>query len=177
MTATLTRKGAVLAAFAASLVAALAVGTLAVGASTTNHTAPSVGHGENIFFKTPLDTNFCIDEASGAAQGRTVYMNECNAGVSQQWALTKNADGTNSMIDQQGMCLDATGRKAGDGFPLKVYNCSFGKLQRLRYTPAGLLQFSSTDLCLSIQTAGYDVAVSLSKCNSSSLHQQWKLAH
>jgi hypothetical protein len=161
----------------AVILVALLGGALAVEASVTTRTTPSTAHGENFLFKTTLDTTFCIDEAAGATQGRAMFMFSCTTADTQRWAITKNSDGTNALIDSQGMCVDTTGRKAGDGLAIKVANCNFGKQQRFRYTASGLIQVSGTTLCFWIPLPADNAAVSLVKCRGSSAHEVFKLAH
>lgn len=170
------RRALIQSAATAAVLAGLLGGSIAVEASIATRAAPSTAHGESFLFKTQLDSSFCVDVVSGATQGRTVFLSTCSTADTQRWSLTKNADGSNAFIDSQGMCVDSSGRKAGDGLPVKVFNCNFGKTQRFRYTAAGHIQVNGTNLCFSIPLAATGAAVSLAKCSNTSTRQVFKLA-
>jgi hypothetical protein len=158
------------------VVASLA-GVVHVAGSVSAAVTPSTAHGEHFLFELAVDRTFCIDEAPGNAQGRAVTLSACGTADTERWALTENADGTNAFIDSQGMCLDTTGRKIGDGIALKVFDCRFNDHERFSYTALGLVQVKSTDACLRVPGAANGTAVSLAKCDSTSTGEVFKLAH
>lgn len=136
---------------------------------------PSTAHGENNLFESALDNSYCIDVVPGGTQGRAVILSTCSTADTQRWALTDNADGTNAIIDSEGMCVDSTGRKLGDGISLGVFDCTFHGHQRFSFTPDGLIQAKQG--CLSVQGAINGGAVSLVACDSTNQHEVFKLAH
>jgi hypothetical protein len=136
---------------------------------------PSTAHGANFLFESVLDTNFCIDVAPGTTEGRAVTLSACLTADTERWALTENTDGTNAFIDSEGMCLDSTGHKLGDGNPLEVFDCGFRGHERFSYTVDGLIQAKVG--CLSVQAAATGTAVSLAPCDNTSKHEMFKLAH
>jgi len=126
---------------AAAIPTLVVLGENPVGATAgTAALAPSTAFGENILFKSGVDSTFCIDEQSGSTQGRTVILSTCTTADTQRWALTHNANGTNSIVDSEGMCVDSTGRKAGDGVALEVFDCNLHTHQQVSYTATGLIQ-------------------------------------
>jgi len=159
---------------AAGLVAFFA-GTTAAVAIVEPHTTPSYAHGGGYQVKSWVDTSFCIDVAPGGTQGRAVTLSQCfSAAASERWTFTKNSDGSNLIVDSQGMCVDSVGRKAGDGIAVKVRNCSFVKSQRFRVTNLGQIQLSGTTTCLAIPRAGAGVALLLETCSNSNPWQVFK---
>ena len=149
-------------------------GSGSVGAAGTP-LPPSTAHAENVLFKSALDNTFCIDVVPGSTQGRAVILSTCSTADTQRWALTDNVGGTNSIIDSEGMCVDSTGRKLGDGLSLEVFDCSFHAHQRFSYTADGLIQAKQG--CLSVQGAVDGGAVSVVACDNSNNHEVFKLAH
>ena len=163
------------AALGAGLVTLMVGGAVAAANIGTRATS-STAHGANIQFKTQTDTNFCIDVAPGSTQGRKLSLSTCSPSATERWAVTRNSDGSNLFIDSQGLCVDAAGRKVGDGVALRVANCSFVKSQRFSFNSIGQFRISGTTMCLSIPRAVSAVAVFLETCNGSSARQQFKLA-
>ena len=153
------------------------IGSSAVAVAVVNsHAALSTAHGEGLQIKSQVDPSFCIDVTAGATQGRALSLSACGGYATQRWTFTKNSDGSNLLVDTQGMCVDTAGRKAGDGVALKVRNCSFANSQRLQFTSAGHLQVSGTTKCVSIPRANAGAAVFLQTCNSSNPLELFKLA-
>jgi hypothetical protein len=179
---TSSRKSRVLALFAAavslfggSVLVAGSFGSAGSVGAAGAPLPPSTAHGENFLFKSALDTNFCIDVAAGSTQGRSVILNQCTSVDTERWALTDNANGTNAIVDSEGMCVDSSGRKLGDGISLEVFDCSFHGHQRFSYTTDGLIQ--TKEGCLSVQGAVSGAAVSVVSCDSTKNHEVFKLAH
>ncbi len=153
----------------------LFAGTAAAVAIVDPHTTPSTAHGEAFQIKSQVDTTFCIDVAAGGTQGRKLSLSACAPYATERWTFTKNSDGSNLLVESQGMCVDTAGRKPGDGVSLKVENCNFLKSQRLRFTSVGRIQASGTATCLSIPRAAAGVAVFLETCSASNPRQRFKL--
>jgi len=147
-----------------------------IGGATAHHAAvtPTTAHGEYFLFKSALDSTFCIDEQPGNTQGRTVILSTCTTADTQRWSLTENSDGTNFIVDSQGMCVDSTGRKLGDGFAVEAFDCNSHAHQRFTYTADGQLQARLG--CLAVPLAADGAAVSIASCNSASNSQVFKLA-
>jgi hypothetical protein len=158
----------------AGLVALVAGGAVAA-AVVAPHTTPSTAHGESFEVKPVVDVSFCINVPYGGTQGRPLTLSACGPAPTERWTFTKNSDGTNLFVDYQGMCVDAAGRKAGDGIALKVRSCSFVASQRSRFSSVGRIQISGTKMCLSIPRANSGAAVFLQTCDSSNSLQEFKL--
>jgi hypothetical protein len=165
-------------AMTATLAAVLVLlGTTVVTGSVGAVVPPSTAHGEHFLFKSALNNAFCISDAAGNTNGRKVTLAGCSTIDTERWTLTEDTDGTNALVDSQGMCVDTTGRVAGDGLAVKVFTCGFGAHQRFRYTAAGLIQATGTTLCLWVPGAAAGAAVSVATCNNASTREMFKLAH
>jgi len=136
---------------------------------------PSTAYGESLLFKAAVDGTFCLDEQSGSTQGRMVILSTCTTADSQRWTLTHDPDGSNAMVDSQGMCIDSTGRKVNDGTAVEVFDCNLHSHQRFSYTADGLIQAKQG--CLSVPGAAVGAPVSLVTCDSTSNRQLFHLAH
>ncbi len=138
---------------------------------------PSNVHGAHFLVKNGLDPSFCMDVAAGAAEGRSVTLSPCNAGDSERWDFTWNADGMNAIVDNQGMCVDIRGRHAGDGVAVAVYKCHFGENEKFSVSATGHIREVKTGKCLSVPRAGAGAAVFLEDCDEAKKQQVWTLAH
>jgi hypothetical protein len=138
---------------------------------------PSTAHGENFLVKSAVDSTFCMDMTPGATNGLNVVLNTCTTTDTQRFAFTWNADGSNAIINSQGMCVDARQRKAGDGLSIRAWQCHFGDNERYSYNAAGQIVENYSGLCLSVPGAVNGAAVSLVTCDSTKNTQLWKLAH
>ncbi len=154
---------------------ALLAGAAAAVAVVVPHT-PSTAHGGGFKIKSAVDYNWCVDVAPGSTPGRPVTLSACSSVATEQWTLTKNSDGSNLLVDSQGMCVDTVGRKANDGIGVKAMNCSFVKTQRFRYTSLGRIQLSGTSTCLSIPRAGLSAPLFLEACSNSNPREVFKLS-
>jgi len=160
----------------ALVVALFAGGTAAAVAVVAPPHTPSTAHGEGFEVRSNVNTYWCVDVAAGSTQGRPLTLSACSFYATQRWKFTKNSDGSNLMVDSQGMCVDTVGRKAGDGTAVKVENCSFVKSQRFRYSSTGRIQVSGTTTCLSIPRADAGAALFLETCSNSNPRELFKLA-
>ena len=157
-------------------VVALTGGAVMMAGAVSATATPTTAHGTYFLFKSAIDNNFCVDVAPGATAGRAVSLSACGTADTERWTLTDNADGTNLVVDSQGMCLDKAGRVVGDGTPLEVFACGFQSHQRFRYTADGLIQDKTTKDCLSVPLAATGAAVSLATCDNTVSGQIFKLA-
>jgi len=147
-------------------------------ASLSKALPASVAHGPNFLIESALDYSFCVDEAPGTAPGRIVSLSPCSTALTERWTLTENADGTNAIVDSQGMCLDTTGRKAGDQTALEVLPCNFKGHERFSFSGEGQFQAATpSNACPWEPNLGGGVATSLARCDSTSTNQVFKLAH
>ena len=151
---------------------------LQAGAATADAvTTPTTASGSNFLIKTLLDTNYCMAVQPGTAEGRTVTLAACDATSDfQRWGLTQNNDGTNLIIDTQGMCLDARLRTTNQGQTVPVQQCRFGDAWRFTYTVLGQLQEVKNGRCLAVAGAASNAAVVLAPCDETATGQRWKLA-
>lgn len=84
------------------------------------------------------------------------------------------ATGLNQMIETQGMCVDVSGRKPGDGLAVRVTFCKNARSERLTFTATGQIEFAKG--CLSIPRAAAGAAVFLEACDIAHKTQFWKLS-
>ena len=138
---------------------------------------PSVIHGVNFQIKSEVDNLFCIQVESGTNEGRTITMQTCAAGDLQRWALSDNSDGTNLILDSQGMCLDGNFRRGEEGLARSVRTCGFENTSRFTYTSATLIRDEKNNMCLQESTAAANAAVSLADCDQTNVNQQWVVTH
>jgi hypothetical protein len=155
--------------------ATVALGSLALAAAPPP--PPSTAHGANFVFKSAIDNNFCVDTQPGATEGLNVILSACGTVDTERFALTMNGDGSNVIIDSQGMCVDQRQRVAGDGLPVRAYKCHFGENERWSYNAGGQIVENDSGLCLSVPSAVVGSSVSLAKCDATKNGQLWKLAH
>jgi hypothetical protein len=160
----------------ALLLAALGVATLPITTEAAVRLPDSTAHGANFVVKSLLDTNFCIEVASGSGEGRSLTMQQCSSVDTQRWMLTWGSNGLNEMVDTQGMCVDVKGRKVNDGIAVVVVQCHHNRAEAVTFTSSGLLDFKSGG-CLSIGGAANDAMVSLATCDETKNGQLWKLTH
>ncbi len=137
---------------------------------------PTTAHGTNFQVKNGLDNSFCMDIAAGATEGRSLTLSACSAVASQRWGFTWNSNETNSVIDSQGMCVDAKGRHTGDGIAVVANKCHHGEAQKFTYTSTGHIIDLKTKSCLSVPRAGAAAPVFLEACDDTKKGQNWKLA-
>jgi hypothetical protein len=137
---------------------------------------PTTAHGTNFQVKNGLDNNFCMDVAAGSTEGRALTLSPCTAAASQRWGFTWNSNDTNSVIDSQGMCVDAKGRKTGDGVSVVANKCHHGEAQKFTFTSTGHIIDIKTKSCLSVPRATGGAAVFLEACDDTKKQQNWKLA-
>ncbi len=132
------------------LVAAVAVVAMAsaaggaVWAANQKHVNP---HGVDIGIHPITDTNFCL-ETEG--DGR-IMVSECATRDNQHFMFTNNADGSVTIVDGYGLCLDR-----GDGKPGSAVTsgpCNFGPRQRFNYSTTGKLQQPGGTSCVAVSVA------------------------
>ena len=134
----------------------------------------STAHGEGFQLHSMLDQSFCIEVAAGATDLRPVTLGQCSAIGAQRWTFSWLASGLNQLIETQGMCVDVSSRKPGDGLAVPVTYCTNARPQKLTYTPTGQIEFARG--CLAVPRAGAGAAVFLEKCDDTIPNQHWKLA-
>lgn len=168
------------------IVAGVAVGLLgltsrsAEGQARDGGPAPastSTIFGVNFQIKTQMNTGFCMQVATGTAEGRTVTIQACGSADNQRWALTHNGDDTNLIVDSQGMCLDGRSRKANDGLAMPVQKCKFGDAYRYTYASSGLIKDEKNDKCLQVASDGANAPITLAVCDATKKGQQWLITH
>lgn len=155
----------------------LGLGSAPAQAQTTDGGAPppTTVHGANFLVKSQLDETFCINVAGGTAEGRTLSLAACSTADTERFAFTWNNDETNSVVDIQGMCVDARNRKANDGKPVQVMKCRFGDAWRFSFTAAGQIRDVKNGKCLAVPGAAANAAVVLVDCDATKKGQLWKV--
>jgi hypothetical protein len=175
MTSAIRKTMWVRAALTIGLVTVVGSGAIAA-ASVAPHATPTTAHGGGFLIRSGVNQNYCVDVVAGATQGRALSLSACSQNASQRWTFTENADGTNVIVDSLGMCVDAAGRKAGDGVALRVVRCSFVKAQRASYSSVGRIQVSGTKNCFSVPQAHAGAPVFLATCSSAAPLEQFRLS-
>jgi hypothetical protein len=179
------RRGLRAAAVALVWVAALLAATVApatVGATDTAALAAAApivlptttAHGGGFQLHSALDTSFCAEVDGGAADLRSVTLMQCTAITAQRWTFSWLATGLNQMIETQGMCVDVSGRRPGDGLAVRVTFCKDARSEKLTFTATGQIEFAKG--CLSIPRTAAGVAVFLEACDITNNRQSWKLS-
>jgi hypothetical protein len=138
------------------IVTALGAGGAAVWARAEKH---PVVHGINFGIKTGNDPNFCIQSQGDGS----LIISACTSGRNnQRFALTDNPDGTNTIVDGYGECLD---RGTGSvGVALVTAQCTFGATQRFKYVASvGHIMSPGVQTCLAAR-AVQDAGVLLAHC-------------
>jgi len=165
---------------AALLAAPVAPVTVGAAASVTPAAAApvvlpaSTAHGEGFQIRSVSDPSYCVEVDAGATDLRSVTMAQCNVGSQQRWTFSWLASGLNELIEIQGMCVDVSSRKPGDGLAVPVTFCKGTKAEHLSFLPGGQIEFAKG--CLSIPRAGAGAAVFLEACDSTHTLQFWKLS-
>jgi hypothetical protein len=134
----------------------------------------STAHGGGFQLHSMLDQSFCIEVAAGATDLRPATLGQCSAIGVQRWTFSWLASGLNQLIETQGMCVDVSSRKPGDGLAVPVTYCRDTRPQKLTFTVTGQIQFAKG--CLAVPRAGAGAAVFLEKCDDTIPNQHWKLA-
>lgn len=135
---------------------------------------PSSAHGSNLLLRAQADPNFCLQVEAGTLQGRMITLQQCSTAQEQRWALTWNQDGSNTIVDIQGMCLDARLRTS-DGVPVAVRNCRFGDAWQYVVTPEGRIVDVQTGRCVDVGGIAAGAAAYLVPCDENRSTQRWKL--
>lgn len=134
---------------------------------------PSTVHGSNFLLRAASDNNFCLQVASGTLAGRAITVQQCNPNVGEQrWAFTWNEDGTNSIVDIQGMCLDGRLRTS-NGSPAAVRNCRFGDAWQFVFAGGGQIQDVKSGRCLDVPGIAANAAALLVACDENRSTQTW----
>jgi hypothetical protein len=131
-------------------------------------------HGEGFQLHSAVDTSFCAEVDGGAADLRSVTLVPCLGIGVQRWTFSWLASGLNQMIETQGMCVDVSGRKPGDGLAVRVTFCKNARSEKLAFTATGQIEFAKG--CLSIPRAAAGAAVFLEACDITNNRQSWKLS-
>ncbi len=162
-----------------------AVAPVTVGAAATAQPAAPVAaaplalptttvHGGGFQLHSVMDPNFCAEVGGGAADLRSVTLEPCVAASAQRWTFSWLATGLNQMIETQGMCVDVSGRKPGDGVAVAVTYCKNTKAEKLTFSLTGQIEFAKG--CLSFPRNAAGAAVFLEACDSMNNRQFWKLS-
>ena len=140
---------------------------------------PSTARGDNFQIKSFVDNDFCIQVAGGTIEGRTITMQLCAADALRltRWTLSDNNDGTNLILDTQGMCLDGNFRRGEEGLARSVQKCGFEITSRFTFTSAGTIRDEKNNMCLKESTAAANAAVFLADCDPTNVNQRWVAAH
>jgi hypothetical protein len=169
-----------LSAFSALVVGAT-LATVVVAAHAAgglDHTgAPSTARGSSLLIKSQIDNYYCVEVAGGTASGRAIRLEQCGATDTQRWTFTKDSDGTNLIVDSQGMCLDGRLPRATHLPGMPVNSCRFTSDERYTFLPSGMIKNVSSGRCLSVPGAAANAAVTLNKCDQTKKGEFWKLAH
>ncbi len=175
-------RAAFLALVGAATLLAATVAPVTVGATATVTPAvaapvvlpTTTAHGVGFQLHSALDTSFCAEVDGGAADLRSVTLEPCSAISAQRWTFSWLATGLNQLIETQGMCVDVSSRKRGDGLAVPVTFCDNTKAQKSTFTLTGQIEFAKG--CLSFPRAAAGAAVFLEACDITNNRQFWKLS-
>ena len=151
-----------------------ATDTAALAAAAPVVLPTTTAHGGGFQLHSASDQSFCAEVEGGATDLRSVTLSLCNPVQAQRWTFSWLATGLNQLIETQGMCVDVSGRKPGDGLAVQVTFCKNARSEKLTFTPIGQIEFAKG--CLSIPAATVVAAVILQKCDITNPRQLWKLA-
>jgi hypothetical protein len=160
--------------------AALLLGLTALGAQAGRTHAlvalpPTQAHGINFLIKSQLDTSFCVNVGNGGAEGRTITLANCGPAATELFAFTDYGDATNTIVENQGMCLDGSYRRAHPDLALQVRRCGGGQAWRWSVTTAGLIENGKTGTCLGVAGAVGGAAVHPVTCDDTNAADRWTL--
>jgi hypothetical protein len=99
----------------------------------------------------PGGGRFCMDVVMDRhGNGTPIQLYQCHGHENQRWTITRNMDGTSSIIGTGGLCLDVRGRDNHDGTPVQLWDCHFGDNQRFRMLDDGRIQEVRSGKCLMV---------------------------
>ncbi len=97
------------------------------------------------------DDQFCMDaQGDRKGDGTQVYLWLCHGLENQRWTITRNGDGTSTIVGTGGYCLDVRGNGTADGTPIQLYQCHYGPNQRFRVFDDGRIQEVASGKCLMV---------------------------
>jgi len=141
-------------------------------APASNPSAPTTVHGVNFKIHSQIDFNFCIETANGTTEGRSVTLQICSGSDFQFFQLPLFDNGTNILVENQGLCLD--GRLVNPLFlARKVYHCGSGDGFRFTVLSTGQIQGVKTGKCLQVPGAASNAVVSFDTCDETKPRQLW----
>jgi hypothetical protein len=142
------------------VVAGAGVGGGAVWARAQRH---PTAKGIDFSIRTAADPNFCIQSQGDGS----FIIGACNSNHNQRFALTDNPDGTNTLVEPDGDCVD---RGTGAiGVLLVSAPCTFGASRRFKYNTAGHFRSPGVSTCIADAKAAQDAAVFIAKCANPSV--------
>jgi Ricin-type beta-trefoil lectin domain len=143
-----------------ALVVGIGTGGAAVWARAEKH---PFAHGINFAIKTAGNPNLCFQSQGDGS----LLISACTSNHNnQRFALTDNPDGTNTIVDGYGECLDrGTGAV---GTALVTMQCTFGATQRFKYVASsGHFKSPGATTCLAAH-ALQDAGILLGHCSDPS---------
>jgi hypothetical protein len=157
--------------------AAVVVGVSSIARPADAALPPTNVFGAALKVESQIDNSYCIQVDGGTGEGRALSLQQCTSTDTQQWTFTHNANGTNFVVESQGMCLDGHVTKATEGDPMTVAECGITSAWRFTVTPSGLIENLQNHQCLAVPVASANAAVALVPCDETRNGQRWKFAH
>ena len=159
-----------------ALLAALALAAAGAALGARQLLTATTIHGTEFQLETLVDQSFCVTSDNGTSEGREIRLQQCGSSFGR-FTFTDNSDGSNLIVDSQGMCLDGRVRPRDDGFPLKVVSCRFSDRFKWSYLANGEIQNALNGMCLRVPGAAANASVSLGTCDASDPRFRWLVTH
>ena len=159
-----------------ALLAALSLGVAGAALAAHQLLTSTTIHGTEFKLETLVDQNFCVTTDNGTAEGRETHLQQCGSSFGL-FTFTDNSDGSNLIVDSQGMCLDGRFRTRDAGLPLKVVSCRFSDRFKWSYLANGEIQNALNGLCLRVPGAAANAWVTLGICDASKPEFRWLVTH
>jgi hypothetical protein len=145
----------------AVLVVGLGAGSAAAWVRAARH---PFAHGGDFSIRTAADPSFCIQSQGDGS----LIISACNSGFTQRFTLTDNPDGTNTIVDHFGECVDRGNGTVG--LPLVTAQCTFDASQRFKYRETtGHLTSPGVTTCVADQKAAQGAAMLVARCSNPSV--------
>jgi len=117
----------------------------------TAHRAEAQPTGLNYTIHVATGANkFCMDAKDNRQnEGTEIFVWRCHGRENQRWTVTKDQDGTATLIGTGGFCLDVRGQTAtANGTPVQLWRCHFQKNQRFSLGPDFRIREVESHKCL-----------------------------
>ena len=162
-------------------VTAIALGLGALGVhARSSHAAralpPTQVFGVDFLLKSQIDTNFCMEVQNGTTPGRKITLQVCGGADQQRFVFTRYANNTNTIVENQGMCVDGHDHQATHYSPIPVRKCVESTAWHWTFLSTGQIKNAMNGECLWVPGAASNAAVHLDPCKATDKRDLWQLA-